>query len=177
MDPVLFDKLPSGGSWWNIQHFAKDTWVQRFYTRDLSLDSVEQKPKPVNMKFDTFIQHSPSSKSKQTDCAEEGKNDVLTPIWKCIMDTLDPCSSLYTREQFQDATDTVRTRFLSFVTGLAHPYFGPKKSRVLSSWLSNNKVMKENANIIQEFLLFIFEDKAANWTVVSGKRGEWLIKN
>lgn len=172
MDQVLFDKLPSGGSWWNIQHVAKDSWAQRFYTRDPLEESQTEKPKTANMKFDSFIQEAPQTSPKQTVT-----NDVSIPIWKCILDVLDPCSSLYTREQFQDATDTVRTKFLSFVTGLAHPYFGPKKSRVLSSWLSNNKVAKENANIIQEFLVFIFEDKAANWTVVSGKRGEWLIKN
>jgi hypothetical protein len=164
MDPQLFDRLPSGGTWWNVAAECAPSWMQTSYEAP-----VAPPPRPA-------VAASVAPK-KPWEGKAVGERDLMTPVWKRVLQAIDPYCSLYTKDQERDAIDTVRVRLLAFVTGLAHPYFGPKKSRILSMWLSNNRVEANNAGIIQEFLSFLLEDRAADWQVCQGPRFEWYVKN
>lgn len=169
MDPVLFDKLPSGGALWNIRHERSKDWVQQFY-------EAPEKPSECVSPVVTAPHTSPDRKQKLNIERVSGRPNG-TPVLGKILDVLDPCSTLYTPDQHRDAVDAVRMRLLAFVTGLAHPYFGPKKSRMLSKWLSNNKCDPEYQSVIQEFCAFLLEDKAQTWVIESAPRGDWYVKN
>lgn len=165
MDPVLFEKLPCGGTWWNVQHASRERWEQQSYERNApKIQMKREAPVREPTKFSGFQQREATPRDE-------------VPVLRKVLEEIDPYFSLYTREQMRDALDLLRGRLLAFVTGLAHPYFGPKKSRTLAAWLSNNKVDKDCGPMIQDFLRFVFEDKASAWEVVAGPRGEWMIKN
>lgn len=177
MEVSLFERLPSGGAWWNVLHPAADKWSQGPY---------EQAHRPTIAPRSNPMQpaHAGEPQPKKDVCrgfTQEVANKPAAPprggvrAFQAVLEALDPCSSLYTKDQAADAMNTVRERLLGFVTGLAHSYFGPKKARVLSLWLSNNRIKGEDAPILEEFLGFLLEDKAVGWTLAPGPRGEWFV--
>jgi hypothetical protein len=163
IDETLFDKLATGAAWWNIQHSARAKWEQQHYDN----------PKPTTPE-EVWPKVPPAA--PKVACVREAPRPVQgTPVLQRILEEIDPYVTLYTKEQNADALELVRTRMLAFVTGLAHPYFGPKKSRILSSWLSNNKVGEDSGPIIRGFLTFLFGSKFETSNVVLGPRHTWMI--
>jgi hypothetical protein len=101
---------------------------------------------------------------------------TTTPLWNTILDNIDPCASLYTCSQRVDALQWLKERLFNFVASEAHTYLGPKKSRVLSMWLSGNSCNADSEPIIRFFIELLFGEKGANMNMVLDKRGNWLHK-
>lgn len=167
MDTHLFEKLPCGGTWWNnIQYTDSSRWIQQPYENGTPDEPSFPAKRSSNVSIPEYVFRPATATARKPS----NKMHIL----KSVLSAIDPCSSLYTRTQEQDAIETVRTRFLAFVTGQAH-YFGPKKSRVLAAWLSNNRTSAEDGQVIKDFLEFLLGTQASGWTIECTSRGEWFV--
>lgn len=100
-------------------------------------------------------------------------------VLEAVLDAIDPCASLYNFAQRQDAVDVLRCKLLAFVTGPAHAYFGPKRSRLLAMWLSGNRSSSKTdlTDIIKRFVAFIL-DADPGWRIEyieRNGRGLWVV--
>ena len=106
------------------------------------------------------------------------KKTAVIDLLSEIIKTMDPYAALYSAENMRDAAQTIRESFLEFVTGPAHKWLGPKKSRTLALWLSGNKIPSDRANILKEFLTFMLEEPfTSSWTdMFQDKSGNWYVR-
>ena len=110
---------------------------------------------------------------------------------------IDDTSSLYTENMWRDAIESMKQKLIVFMTsGAGHKKYGPKKSRTILAWLTDNKrgtpASAETAVVIADFISWILtesENGDSAITVVSvetskdraqwimfRKRGMWMIR-
>lgn len=182
MESDIIDKFPSGGIWWRVQHRNCDTWQQKSYDKPSEhVFSFKIKTKQ-NGTEDTYthnnhngnISHD-SSRLKQRHEGGRQRNTMIS-ICDAILNEIDPCATLYTNSQKIDASTWLRQRLFNFVSSDAYTYLGPKKSRILSSWLSGNPCKPDTESIISDFLSFLLgADKVHAWKLHNDRRGQWWI--
>lgn len=180
MEESIFAKLPSGGSWWNIRHPEHVAWQQQPYEEADAKVGVILQQRKARAENDAVETEAPSTQLQGAlggGHAPKPKEPRKTYVFHKLLGMLDPCASLYTSSQRADALQHLRGRLLAFVSGPAHPYLGPKRSRVLSIWLSGNRVSKDNGNgtILEEFLQFLTDGTA--WNLDVTQHGDWYVKN
>lgn len=162
MDSDMLSKFPCGGGWWKIQHPFVGEWQQSFY------DAPPDKP-AIASDANT---HVPRSEVRTN--VPRGKNPTKT-VCEYILQTIDPCASLYTKTQTLDALQWLKQRLFNFVSSDAHLYLGPKKSRILSSWLSGNSCKPDSETIVREFVELILGENAKNIVLQLDRRGNWYV--
>lgn len=165
MDTELIMKFPCGGSWWTVRHPAACEWQQSFY------EGVPSATIPAPMP----VPSTPSAQPRQPR-SKDVRTNQLVPVCEYIMNTIDPCASLYTVMQKMDAVQWLKQRLFNFVSSDAHMYLGPKKSRVLSLWLSGNASKPDTESMVREFLEFLLGDRAKDVALHMDRRGQWFVK-
>lgn len=191
MDQDFISKFPCGGTWWKVQHPEVQVWQQAFYEsavvntqstetfvgKDLlawaGKDTMEATPTSQN--------HAPI---KEEVPVQRGVNRreprmKLKNVCEYILEVLDPCASLYTTMQKLDATQWLKQRLFNFVSSDAHLYLGPKKSRILSAWLSGNPCKPDSETIVRDFVMRLVGENHANEQTMQlhmDRRGNWFVK-
>lgn len=181
MNTAIFDKMPCGASWWNIRHPSAADWMQNPYGDSESVmpsKVIKQNNSNTSAslvpKF-SFIRDEQDRRNIMEQ-SEKQKSRCRQTVIEATLEAIDPCASLYTHSQRMDALEVVRTRLLQFVSGSVYAHLGPKKSRILSAWLSGNRIDPCNAALIQEFMNFLLEEKAADWIVTPSPHGKWYCE-
>lgn len=180
MDSELIAKFPCGGGWWKVLHPAATTWQQAYYVHEVESDDQLSSVKQ-NMK-DSIVAptHSSTYNSVQTTTHNKNKPNTerlnLKTICEYIMDLIDPCASLYTKPQRMDALQWLKQRLFNFVSSDTHMYLGPKKSRILSMWLSGNPCKPDSETIIREFIELLLGEGSKDIALHMDRRGNWFVK-
>ena len=90
---------------------------------------------------------------------------------------------------WRDAIDSMKQKLIVFMTaGSGHKKYGPKKSRTILAWLTDNKrgtpASDETALVIAHFISWLLDVKVssvttsvanANW-IMYRKRGVWMLR-
>ena len=109
--------------------------------------------------------------------------------WRFMVSHIDETSSLYTENMWRDAIDSMKQKLIVFMTaGSGHKKYGPKKSRTILAWLTDNKrgtpASDETALVIAHFISWLLDVKVssvttsvanANW-IMYRKRGVWMLR-
>jgi len=115
----------------------------------------------------------------------------LVPIdaWSFMVSIIDDTSSLYTANMWRDAIDSMKQKLIVFMTsGAGHKKYGPKKSRTILAWLTDNKrgtpASSETALVIAHFISWLLNTTVSSvettkeialW-IMFRKRGMWMIR-
>jgi hypothetical protein len=154
-----------------VQHSGAQKWQQCHYDAPSSEVKDTSHQDPISTKQVTLpvaiITVKTQTKTKS----------ITIPLWNAILEILDPYASLYTASQKTDASQWLRERLFNFVASEAHTYLGPKKSRILSTWLSGNRCTQESESIIRWFIDYMFGEKSTHINLFLDKRGNWLHKH
>ena len=180
MDKDLHSKLPCGGGLWNYKYPAYDKYVQKTYENIKTSN-------PIKLQLNT-------SESNNAGVNNKDKNRRSQSLINFIIKQIDPLSTLYTRQMFDQAEEIFRERLSDFVSkGSGHQWLGPKKSRTLLAWVTHNNhgVADEMGKIITDFLSwfldmsfkyipehshFIVESKEEGVTYVTYDKKVYIIK-
>ena len=154
---------------------------------------------------ETAINIEPTEPMKKTDIILETNEEAseiinssvvtigpIGPIdsWKFMVSNIDDTSSLYTENMWRDAIDSMKQKLIILMTsGAGHKKYGPKKSRTILAWLTDNKrgtpASAETALVIADFISWLLDIKVssvetakvnASW-IMFRKRGVWMIRN
>lgn len=168
MDSTLLAKFPCGAIWWKVQHPAAESWQQAFY-------EPQEVTNPTTNTND-YLHTNEASRSRHEPSAMSRKYS-LKPVCEYLLDMIDPYASLYTKMQKIDAMQWFKQRLFNFVSSDAHMYLGPKKSRVLSMWLSGNSCKPDSETIVREFVNLLMGDRVPEVMVLHlDRRGNWFVK-
>jgi len=161
MDKELFLRLPSGSGLWNYKHEHHNKHLQVPYDDALMYNPInkkENKAHIVNMKEDKLafiVEKEIDNNVVNEECEREC--NILSPkivktvtldfkentgidIWYYLIKTIDEMSEIYTEGMIDHARDILKTELTNFVTDyMVHKWLGPKKSRVILSWITGNK--------------------------------------
>jgi len=177
MDPELYSKLPSGGSLWDYKYHTSDKYLQKTY------DSTDVHKRPIKETLLSAVITNDSKNRKRSQT-----------LLHFIIKQIDPLSSLYTRQMFEQAEQIFRDQLSEFVSkGTGHQWLGPKKSRTLLAWITHNNhgVPDEMGKIITDFLSwfldssfkyipehsnFIVDSKEEGVTYVTYDKKTYIIK-
>ena len=119
-------------------------------------------------------------------------------IWKFMVGIIDETSSLYTDNMWRDAIESMKNKLIVLMTaGSGHKKYGPKKSRTILAWLTDNKrgtpASAETAKVIAEFVSWLLDVSVSSvengtnqvdanthintkhWFMFR-KRGTWMLK-
>ena len=198
MDTNLITKFPCGGTWWKVQHPAANQWQQAFYEGSHHEDNAPHTPTAKSQgrvegraerRTEERAERRAEGRAHGAHGAHGEREKVrtggLTPLCDYIMNMIDPCASLYTVAQKMDAVQWLKQRLFNFVSSDAHMYLGPKKSRVLSVWLSGNASKPESEGIVHEFVEFLLvnnynnqknKDDTTPMVLHLDRRGQWFVK-
>jgi len=134
----------------------------------------------------------------------KGKAKAKTPkvaegvdAWMFIICAIDEMVGLYTENMVRDAIDVLKERLTILMTsGVGHKLFGPKKSRIILAWITNNKrgtpASDESAAVVAEFISWFLDvpiatfadlentkkaakTACAEWVMIR-KRGCWVLR-
>lgn len=109
--------------------------------------------------------------TKDTTCVQNNGRNIK--LWKFIVTTIDPTTSLYTRTMYNDACNQVKHVWMAWIsTYPGSVMLGPKKCRYIMSWLSG--VRKVDTDIVRDFVAWMLD--TPNISVIS-IQGELYIKN
>ena len=114
---------------------------------------------------------------------------TIVPVdaWRFMVGIIDDMSSLYTDNMWRDAIDSMKQKLIVLMTsGTGHKKYGPKKSRTILAWLTDNKrgtpASPETATVIAAFISWLLdvnvsslETSNTQWYMFR-KRGMWMIK-
>lgn len=142
-----------------MQHPACDSWQQRHYD--------EPAASPLQLQTEGGVVRPERPRGRERDAPQRC-------VFDYVLEAIDPCASLYTPTQKIDATNFVRHRLFNFVSSEAYKELGPKKSRVLSVWLSGNPSKEESRGIVLQFLQFLLDEKAPS-AISLNRRGHWFV--
>jgi hypothetical protein len=109
--------------------------------------------------------------------------------WSFMVSIIDDTSSLYTPNMWRDAIDSMKQKLIVFMTsGAGHKKYGPKKSRTILAWLTDNKrgtpASSETALVIAHFISWLLNTTVSSietakeialW-IMFRKRGMWMIR-
>jgi len=109
--------------------------------------------------------------------------------WSFMVSIIDDTSSLYTPNMWRDAIDSMKQKLIIFMTsGAGHKKYGPKKSRTILAWLTDNKrgtpASSETALVIAHFISWLLNTTVSSvetakeialW-IMFRKRGMWMIR-
>lgn len=137
MEESIYNKLPCGGGLWNYKYQNKDDFIQKPYDnseREKIIYNIQQKP-----------QNKDSKKRKQ-------------PLMNYIIHKIDSLASLYTYNMFDQAEQIFKEKMTDFVS--KYDKFGPKKKRILLSWITKNNYsvnIDEVGKYVAEFLSWFLD--------------------
>lgn len=172
MDSTLLAKFPCGGIWWKVQHPSAQAWQQAFYEQDAGLLSRNSTVCPK-----TNDRSYAKEKMNVREPIANSKKYTLKPVCEYLLDMIDPYATLYTKMQKIDAMQWFKQRLFNFVSSDAHMHLGPKKSRVLSMWLSGNSCKADSETIVREFVNLLMGDRVPEAMVLHlDRRGNWFVK-
>lgn len=167
MDISIISKLPVGGAWWesNIPATLREGWEQCAYHDSSSTefaDATEVTDGTIGTKQQVI---------QQTSAEPRPKRRLL---WDAILEKLDSCYGLYNGEQRKCAIRMIQEKFQGFVLSpTASQKFGPKKCRILNSWLSRNPMKAVDYDTIYEFLGFMLD--MTDIRIVQERYGDWYL--
>lgn len=137
MEETIYNKLPCGGGLWNYKYENKDAFIQRIYdnsNRENIIYNIQQK-----------MPNKDSKKKKQT-------------LMNYIIYHIDSLASLYTYNMFDQAEQIFKEKMTDFVS--KNDKFGPKKKRILLSWITQNNYsanLDEVGKYVAEFLSWFLD--------------------
>lgn len=167
----------------------EDTSEERTQEKAISTENISEeviKTEKINKDENTV---------KEESGAGAGSEAVTEPVatvdsWKFMVSNIDDTSSLYTENMWRDAIDSMKQKLIVFMTsGAGHKKYGPKKSRTILAWLTDNKrgtpASAETALVIADFIGWLVDVKVSSVETVKTnapwimfrKRGVWMIKN
>jgi len=121
---------------------------------------------------------------------ETDTEKITIDSWRFMVSNIDDVSSLYTENMWRDAIDLMKQKLIILMTsGAGHKKYGPKKSRTILAWLTDNKrgtpASTETALVIADFISWFLDIKVSSvettklnapW-IMFRKRGVWMIRN
>jgi hypothetical protein len=101
---------------------------------------------------------APSPRARSKSRSKSNANDV--DAWHFIVSHVDDLTSLYSDNMIRDAIQLLKDRLVAILSdGPCYTWFGPKKSRILLGWITNNKrgspASDEAADTVAEFLAWL----------------------
>lgn len=125
-----------------------------------------------------------------TDVSVKPQEQQIFDSWRFMVSHIDDTSSLYTENMWRDAIDSMKQKLIVLMTsGVGHKKYGPKKSRTILAWLTDNKrgtpASPETALVIADFIGWLLDTKVSSvetsvanapW-IMYRKRGVWMLRN
>jgi hypothetical protein len=152
---------------------------------------VDQANKEVVTVINTpVIENTFESKINENSLNNSKDIPKIVPVdaWRFMVSIIDDMSSLYTDNMWRDAIDSMKQKLIVFMTsGTGHKKYGPKKSRTILAWLTDNKrgtpARAETATVIAAFISWLLDVNVSSlessnyqWYMFR-KRGMWMIKD
>jgi len=184
---------------------SKMTYVSSFINEDANEDAkanttvnitplVEPLVDQTNKDVVTVINTSVIENTFESTVNENSLNNSkdipkIVPVdaWRFMVSIIDDMSSLYTDNMWRDAIELMKQKLIILMTsGAGHKKYGPKKSRTILAWLTDNKrgtpASAETATVIAAFISWLLdvnvsslETSNCQWYMFR-KRGMWMIK-
>ena len=177
---------------------SKITHVSSFINEDIIVDEnksenkIEDISKVINSSTvesttETKINETSTHIAKEIEKEIEIPKVVPVDAWRFMVGIIDDTSSLYTDNMWRDAIDSMKQKLIVFMTsGAGHKKYGPKKSRTILAWLTDNKrgtpASPETATVIAAFISWLIDVNVSSLETTNSqwymfrKRGMWMIK-
>ena len=181
---------------------SKITHVSSFINEDIIVDEnksenkIEDISKVINSstvesttetKINETSTHNAEEIEKEKEIEIELPKVVPVDAWHFMVGIIDDTSSLYTDNMWRDAIDSMKQKLIVFMTsGTGHKKYGPKKSRTILAWLTDNKrgtpASPETATVIAAFISWLIDVNVSSLETTNSqwymfrKRGMWMIK-
>jgi len=142
----------------------------------------------INSNTEEVVKVTETTEIKES--VKEAEKVVPIDAWRFMVSNIDDTSSLYTDNMWRDAIESMKQKLIVLMTsGAGHKKYGPKKSRTILAWLTDNKrgtpASAETALVIADFISWLVDVKVssvetaktnASW-IMFRKRGAWMIRN